>query len=161
MTQATVILALVALALAALAWRKGPGVAASGLLAGTRSLQAQLPLLLIAFTLAGLVEALVPTDLVRSWLGAEAGIKGVIIGCVAGGALPFGPYVVLPMAAAILAAGAGEATILAFVIGWMMWSTGRLAYEMATFGPGFTLRRMALFLPFPLAAGVVALLLLG
>jgi uncharacterized membrane protein YraQ (UPF0718 family) len=156
MTQATIVLAAVALTLTAVAWRKGNGLAARGLLTGAKSLRGQLPMLLIAFLLAGFVEALVPAELVRRWLSAEAGLKGILIGCVAGGMLPFGPYVVFPMAAAIRAAGAGDATIVAFVIGWMMWSTSKIAYEMATLGPGFTWRRMGLFLLFPPAAGVLA-----
>lgn len=161
MTQATIILAMVALALTALAWRKEKGLPTRGLQSGLKSLLAQLPLLLIAFLLAGFVEALVPAELVRRWLSAEAGLKGIIIGCIAGGMLPFGPYVVFPMAAAIRAAGAGDATIVAFVVGWMMWSTSKIAYEMATLGPGFTWRRMGLFLLFPPVAGVLALLFLG
>lgn len=163
MTQAIAVLAFVTLLLAALAWRKGkgPGLPGLGLQAGLKSLTRQLPLLLVAFVLAGFVEALVPAELVRRWLGAEAGLKGIAIGCVAGGMLPFGPYVVFPMAAAIRSAGAGDATIVAFVVGWMMWSTSKIAYEMATLGPGFTGRRMSLFLLFPPLAGVLALILLG
>ncbi len=161
MTQATVMLAVVTAALVGLAWRKERGLAARGLQMGLKSLQGQLALLLIAFVLAGFVEALVPAELVRRWLSAEAGLKGILIGCIAGGMLPFGPYVVFPMAAAIRAAGAGDATIVAFVVGWMMWSTSKIAYEMATLGPGFTWHRTGLFLLFPPLAGVLALVLLG
>jgi uncharacterized membrane protein YraQ (UPF0718 family) len=161
MTQATLVLAAFALALLLLAWRRDRALAARGLLIGLRSLRGQLTLLLLAFLLAGFVEVLVPPEAVRRWLGAEAGVKGIMIGCLAGGMLPFGPYVVFPMAAAIRAAGAGNATIVAFVTGWMMWSTSKYAYEVATFGPGFAWRRTILFLAFPPLAGVLALLIVG
>lgn len=158
MTEATLILAAVAAVMLVVARHKEPGLASKGLMLGLKSLSAQLPLLLTAFLLAGFVEALVPAEVVQRWLGVGAGFKGILIGSMAGAMLPFGPYVVFPMAAAIRAAGAGEATIIAFSTGWMMWSSNKLAYEMATLGPGFSWRRLALLGLFPPLAGVLALL---
>lgn len=159
MSQAVSVLVAVAAALTALALRHGRQKAVQGYLGGARALRAQLPLLLAAFALAGYVEVLLPADLVQAWLGAGAGLRGIVIGGLAGAILPFGPYIVFPMAAAVRATGAGDATLVAFTAGWMLLSTGRIAYEMATFGPGFTWRRLALFAPAALAAGGLALLL--
>jgi len=161
MTQANVLLAVVVAVLLALAWRREKGLAHRGLRIALESLRVQLPLLLVAFLMAGFVEALVPATAIQRWLGAGAGLKGIVIGSIAGGILPFGPYVVFPMAAAILRAGAGDATIIAFTTGWMMWNSSKFAYEAATLGPAFTWRRMGLFLVFPPLAGVLTLLLFG
>ncbi|MEW6522284.1 MAG: hypothetical protein AB1445_01725 [Bacillota bacterium] len=161
MTQTITVLAVVAAMLTVAARLRGPGLATRGWVTAFHSLRRQLPLLIIAFTLAGYLEAVIPQSFIRSWMGAGAGIRGILLGSVAGGLLPFGPYIVFPMGATLQASGAGTATMVAFVTGWMMWSTGKLAFEFATLGPGFTARRMAVYLVFPPLAGLLALLFFG
>lgn len=161
MTPAVIVLGLLAAGLTGCASRRRRGLALEGWLAGLGSLRRQLPLLLLAFAMAGYVEVLVPRGFIDTWLGAGAGLKGILLASLAGGLLPFGPYVVFPMAAALGEAGASVATLVAFVTGWIMWSTGKLAFEIGTLGPGFTARRMALYLIFPPLAGVLTLLLSG
>ncbi|MEM4719063.1 MAG: hypothetical protein QW330_03300, partial [Nitrososphaerota archaeon] len=53
---------------------------------------------------------------VERWIRlAESGLKGILIGTIAGGLAPGGPYVNLPLAAALLKSGAGMGTMVAFV----------------------------------------------
>jgi uncharacterized membrane protein YraQ (UPF0718 family) len=161
MRQTIFMLAAIALALSLVARWRGPGLVSRGWKTGLHSLRRQLPLLAIAFTLAGYLEAVLPRELIRSWMGAEVGFRGILLGSVAGGLLPLGPYIVFPMGASLRAAGAGTPTLVAFVTGWMLWGTGKLAFEFATLGPSFTLRRMAVYLAFPPLAGMLAWLILG
>jgi uncharacterized protein len=50
-----------------------------------------------AFLIAGYVRVLVPEDVVREWLGEESGLKGVLVGYLAG-TLTFGaPSSVFPL----------------------------------------------------------------
>ena len=69
-----IVLAIVALALALLAWRKdGPGLAFDGLRSGGALLVRVFPLLIAAFLTAGLIQALVTRETVTRWLGSESG----------------------------------------------------------------------------------------
>ncbi|HAI21833.1 MAG TPA: hypothetical protein DCM14_08070 [Clostridiales bacterium UBA8153] len=161
MRQTIGMLAVIALALSLAARWRNPDLATRGWKTGLHSLRRQLPLLAIAFTLAGYLEAVLPRDFIRSWMGAGAGLSGILLGSVAGGLLPLGPYIVFPMGAALQAGGAGIPTLVAFVTGWMLWGTGKLAFEFATLGPAFTLRRMVVYLVFPPLAGMLAYLITG
>lgn len=161
MMVATLILAVVAASLTAHTLWRNRGLALRGWALAVRSVREQLVLLLLAFVVAGYVEVLIPQHIVRQWLGTGAGLKGIIIASVAGGVLPMGPYVVLPILAALRAAGAGLATTVAFAVGWMMWSVGKLPFELALLGPRFAIRRTLLYLAFPPLAGLLAAWLFG
>ncbi|MXY59054.1 MAG: hypothetical protein F4Y96_00755, partial [Chloroflexi bacterium] len=69
------------------------------------------PALFLGFILAGLLTVLFPPRVVGRWMGDEAGVKGVLIGAAAGVLSPGGPYVMYPIAAALMHGGAGIASI--------------------------------------------------
>jgi ABC-type amino acid transport system permease subunit len=92
MDTTTLVLAVATAILLLVAFRQGRDVPLSGLQAGGRTLWRNLPLLLLGFAVAGLVQVLLPRELISRWLGAEAGAKGILIGCVAGGLVPGAPY---------------------------------------------------------------------
>ena len=96
-----------------------------------------------------------------NWSGtgrAEAGF-GNAIGSLVGGLIPSGPYVAYPIIVSMYKAGASLATVISFVTGWMLWSTSRLPFELALFGPRFSALRMALYLVFPPLVGLMVLFL--
>ena len=66
-----------------------------------------MPLLIFAFVMAGMIQTLLPHDLIAKWVGAESGLRGIILGTLAGAVTPGGPYVSMPIAAGLLRAGAG------------------------------------------------------
>lgn len=110
------------------------------------------PLLILAFIVAGLVKVLLPTDLVSQWIGKESGLKGIIIGAIAGGIMPGGPFVSMPIAAGLLKAGASPGTMVAFLTGWSLLAVNRLPLEIGILGWRFTMLRLAsTFLLAPLA----------
>ena len=50
-----------------------------------------LPLLILAFTVAVMVQGLLPHQLLSKWGGAESGMRGMLSGTIAGGFTPGGP----------------------------------------------------------------------
>ena len=95
----TVTMVMVGLAVALLIYAliRGGGLAKDGVELAGKTLWNALPLLLAGFLIGGLVQVLLPPELIQSWLGKEAGVKGVLIGCLAGGLIPGSPYVIFPV----------------------------------------------------------------
>ena len=113
-------------------------------------------LLLIGFLLAGLVQVLIPKNLIVSWLGNQAGFKAVLIGCVAGGLIPDAPYAAFPIAAGFYRAGAGLGAMVGFITAWSLWSVTRLPVEIALISPKAAILRYAITFIFPPLAGFIA-----
>jgi uncharacterized membrane protein YraQ (UPF0718 family) len=156
MDTTTLVLAGVAGVLLVIAFYRGNDLPRAGLLAAGRTLWRNLAILLLGFVIAGLVQVLIPRDLITRWLGAEAGFKGVLIGCAAGGLVPGSPYAVFPLVAALYQAGAGLGAVVGFVSAWSLWSVTRLPVEMALIGPRPALVRYAITFVVPPIAGLLA-----
>ena len=152
----TVILGVIAIALVIVGFIQGDGQHVAGLKsAGTMTLQV-LPLLIFAFIIAGMIQVLLPQELVARWVGAESGWRGIIIGSIAGGLSPGGPYVSLPIAAGLLNAGAGIGTMVAYLTGWSLWAVARLPMEVGILGWRLTAIRFVSTFIFPPIAGFIA-----
>ena len=132
-----------------------------GLRSGLDMIVEVLPLLLCAFVVAGMVRVLVPHELISKWIGAESGFRGILIGTVAGGLAPGGPYVSLPIVAGLLRSGAGIGTMVAFLTGWSLWAVGRIPMEVGILGWRFTAIRLACTFFFPPIAGLIAQAVFG
>jgi uncharacterized membrane protein YraQ (UPF0718 family) len=156
MDTATLILAAVAAVLLAVAFWRGRDLPLAGLLAAGRTLWRNLPLLLLGFVVAGLAQVLIPRDLITRWLGAEAGVKGVLIGCVVGGLVPGAPYATFPLVAVLYQAGASLGAVVGFVSAWALWSVSRLPVEMALIDPKPALVRYGITFVVPPIAGLLA-----
>ncbi|MGD2144041.1 MAG: permease [Anaerolineae bacterium] len=152
----TLVLAAAAAVLLTVAFRQGPTVALTGLLAAWHTLRRNLLLLVLGFVLAGLVHVLIPRDLITRWLGDEAGIKGVLIGCLVGGLVPGAPYATFPLVASLYRAGASLGAVVGFVSAWALWSVSRLPVEMALIDPRPALIRYAVTFVVPPIAGLLA-----
>jgi uncharacterized membrane protein YraQ (UPF0718 family) len=155
----TVIMGCVALVAVAVAYSKGQGQHVVGLKAAGKMTFEILPLLLFAFIVAGMIQVLIPRELVARWVGAESGLRGIFIGSIAGGLSPGGPYVSLPLAAGLLRSGAGIGTMVAYLTGWSLWAVARLPMEVGIMGWRFTFVRMCATFVFPPIAGMIANLL--
>ncbi|MGD1997275.1 MAG: permease [Anaerolineae bacterium] len=156
MDTVTLIMAGIAVVLLAVAFLRERSLPLAGLLAGARSLRRNLLLLLLGFAVAGLAQVLIPKDLVTRWLGAEAGIKGVLIGCVVGGLVPGAPYATFPLVAALYRGGASLGAVVGFVCAWALWSVSRLPLEVALIDPKPALIRYAVTFVVPPIAGLAA-----
>lgn len=152
-----ILLGMVLLALAAIAWNKGGGALAwQGLRNGTATLWSVSLLLVAAFIIAGLTQVLVSRQVIEHWLGVSAGWRGIFLGCLAGALIPGGPYVYYPIAGALLQTGASLGVLIAFITAKNLWTISRLPYEFALLGTHLTLVRFALTLVFPPLLGMLA-----
>jgi len=152
----TIILGVLALILLFVGYKGGEGQHITGMKSAFTMLVEILPLLIFAFIVAGMVQVLLPRELLSKWVGAESGIRGILIGTVSGGLAPGGPYVSLPIAAGLLRAGAGVGTMVAFITGWSLWAVSRMPMEVGILGWKFTLIRIACTFFFPPIAGLIA-----
>lgn len=157
-----IILALVAVVLAFLAWRQGgPELAQDGIHSAGKLLLQVFPLLIAAFLTAGLIQALVTEETVSRWLGSESGWRGIALACLGGALIPGGPYVYYPIAAALLNTGAGLGVLVAFITAKNLWSISRIPVEIALLGPQITIIRYIVTFMIPPLLGFVAEALFG
>jgi uncharacterized membrane protein YraQ (UPF0718 family) len=156
MDTTTLILAIVAAILLAIAFWRGRSLPLAGLQAAGRTLWRNLPILLLGFVTAGLVQVLVPRELISRWLGTQAGIKGILIGCVVGGLVPGAPYATFPLVAVLYQAGASLGAVVGFVAAWALWSVSRLPVEIALIDARPALIRYAITFVVPPIAGLLA-----
>jgi uncharacterized membrane protein YraQ (UPF0718 family) len=155
----TAIMGTVAVLLLLVGYWRGRGEYWIGLQGAVKLLLQILPLLFFAFIVAGMVQVLIPRHLLSRWIGEESGVRGILIGTVAGGFAPGGPYVSLPVVAALMHSGASVGTLVSFLTGWSLWAISRLPMEIGILGWRFTLIRLASTFFFPPVAGLLAQLL--
>jgi uncharacterized membrane protein YraQ (UPF0718 family) len=152
----TIVMGILAISLVIIGYKRNDGEYLVGLKSALTMTIEILPLLIFAFIVAGMVQVLLPTEILSKWVGNESGIKGIMIGAIVGGLAPGGPYVSLPIVAGLLKSGAGVGTMVAFLTGWSLWAVGRLPMEVGILGWKFTLIRLLSILIFPPIAGLIA-----
>lgn len=152
----TIIMGVFAIVLLFIGYYKGQGQHISGMRSAVNMTVEIIPLLVFAFIVAGMIQVLLPRELLAKWIGAESGMRGIFIGTVAGGLSPGGPFVSLPIVAALLRAGAGVGTMVAYLTAWSLWAVARLPMEVGILGWKFTLIRIASTFFFPPIAGLIA-----
>ena len=153
MDPSTLILAIVTVGLLIYAFFRDKTLPIQGIKLAGNTLWNNLLLLLIGFLLAGLVQVLLPKELVVKWLGEQGGFKAVLIGCIAGGLIPGSPYAAFPIAAGFYKAGAGLGALVGFITAWSLWSVSRLPVEISLIDPKVALIRYAITFIFPPLAG--------
>lgn len=156
MAEAVWVLILLSVALFIFAMKRKDGSHKKGVKIGADLFYSYLPVLVLAFLAAGLLEVALPPALVQYWLGAEAGWRGILIGSAAGMLVAAGPYVSFPIFASIAQSGAGIGTTVALLTSWSVMSLSKLPFETALLGPRFTLARFSLVLLIPVIAGFLA-----
>ena len=140
------------LVLLIIAYAQGKHV--QGLKAGMIMTIENMPLLILALMLTGLMQVVLPSDEFSRYIGSSSGIKAMLVAAFAGALFPGGPYVIFPIAAGLLRAGAGVGVIVSFVTGWSLWSLSRLPFEIGFLGWRIALIRVLTVLIFPVAAGM-------
>ena len=152
----TIIMGALAIIFLFIGYYKGQGQHVSGIKSALNMSVVILPLLIFSFIVAGMVQVLLPGELISKWIGAESGIRGIFIGTAAGALVPGGPYVSLPVAAGLLRSGAGIGTMVAFLAAWSLCSVARLPMEVGILGWKVTLIRVVCTFFFPPIAGLIA-----
>jgi uncharacterized membrane protein YraQ (UPF0718 family) len=129
----------------------GAALAATGRLLGSVWIE-----LVLGFLLAGLVDVLVPAQVLVRWLGAEQGARGILAGWAAGLLLPGGPYVLFPIMANLFAKGVGAGPLITLITAKTLVSPIRmLTYEAPLMGWPITLARFVPGVMVPPILGVL------
>ena len=157
MDTITLVMVGLAIVLLVFAFIRGKNIAVEGIKLAGMSIWNSLALILAGFLIAGLMQVLLPKELIATWFGDRAGFKAVLIGCVAGGLIPGSPYVVFPIVAGLYKAGAGLGAMVGFITAWSLWSVSRLPLEIALIDPKTAIIRYAITFIVPPVAGVLAL----
>ena len=150
----TIIMGVLAVTLVFLSYQKGVHI--QGLKTSGNMLLQIIPLLIFAFLIAGMVQSLIPREIISKWVGAESGFRGLLIGTAMGSIAPGGPFVSMPIAAGLLRTGANIGTMVAFLTAWSLIAFSRIPLELGIMGWRFVLIRLACVFFFPPVAGWIA-----
>ena len=107
------------------------------------------------FILMGLLEVWIPKEKIKTWLGGQSGIKGILLSILLG-TLPTGPvYVAFPLAAYLLGQGASVRNIILFLGSWAALKIPQMMLEIKFLGLQFAIVRFVLTLFFLLIIGQI------
>ena len=140
----TIVLCVLALTLATVAYLKDPGLPLVGAKNGFAMLTFILPRLVPALVLAGLMQVLIPEAVVSRYFGREGGIRAILVATAAGMFTPGGPMVSVPFMVALVA----------YMTSWSLFGIQRIiAWEAPLMGWRFVVVRIVPSLAFPVVAG--------
>jgi uncharacterized membrane protein YraQ (UPF0718 family) len=151
----------VAALLVVLVRRRRPGEAAASLESARSMILVGGPMIILGVLMAGAISALLPHELIQSWIGPGSGWRGLLVACAAGILIPGEPVLALPFLAGLERSGAAIGVIVALLCSWTLLGLSRLPVELGVLGPRLTLVRMAAALPVPVLAGALAQSLAG
>lgn len=155
--KATLIgLVAVTVGLLALAWSRGDDTLSRGLSTSASQFGRFLPVLVVAFLIMGLVDALLPEKLVETWLSDASGWRGLGIAWLAGLLTPGGSIIGMPLAAGLAKAGVGPGVLVTYLTSLAVLSVIRVPLEVGFYGWRLMLLRVLASLVLPLVAGLVA-----
>ena len=109
-----------------------------------KSFENILPQFLAILLLIGLSLAFLEKETITRLLGAESGANGMLLAGVIGSIIFIPAFVAYPLAASLLAAGAGYAQITLFITALMMVGIITLPLEIQYFGKAVAIKRTLL-----------------
>lgn len=114
-------------------------------------------LLILALIIAGMLQVLIPGEMISEHLGQNSGLKGILIGWGVGAVMPGAPYTVLPISASLLKAGSGIGPVMTMILSASIGvALTRIPYEIAFLGWRFTVLRIFSCFLVPIIGGVLA-----
>ncbi len=155
-----VLLWLLVLLLAFLAAMRSKNLFREGAWEGSRDFVVLIPRVLIGVVGSGYIAAVMPADLITTWIGPNSGVIGIVIATVIGAATPGGAVVGFAIGAAALKGGAGAPQVIAYSTAWSLYTIQRLLnWEIHMMAPRFVWLRAVISFPLPILAGLGALLI--
>ena len=131
----TIVLALLAVAFAIIAYLKDPSLPVIGARNGLAMLWFILPRLIPALILAGLLQVLVPQETVARYFGRAGGMKAILVASLAGVLTPGGPMISVPLMVVLANSGAGLPSLVAYMTAWSLFGVQRIiAWEAPLLG---------------------------
>lgn len=119
-----------------------------------------IPQLCVALLAAGFLAKLIPSDVIATYLGPEAGWSGLVVAAFIGPIVPAGPVLAFSIAALLERAGATPETLVAFITSWSLFTLHRIVtYEVPLLGGSFLKLRLLSVGIMPILAGLMAALI--
>lgn len=160
-TASLFMIAAAAIMLIVVYW-KSPAAANKGLNATGVLIIEILPRMVAAFTLAGLIQAIVPQEMIVSWMGQGSGLKGILIGMTLGGLTPGGPMTHFPVVASLYKIGVGVGPLVSYLTAWSLFGLQRIImWEIPFLGAKVVVLRVGVSFVFPFFAGWLCELIWG
>jgi uncharacterized membrane protein YraQ (UPF0718 family) len=157
MDTSTLIMFIVAAVMLVGVYLKAPESAEHGLKSGAALLIAVLPRMIAAFLIAGLIQAIVPQELIAVWMGKESGWRGIFIGMALGTFTPGGPMMQFPIVASLYNLGVGIGPLVSFLTAWSLLGFQRLImWEIPFLGPRVVAVRFVASIFMPVLAGWIS-----
>lgn len=143
--------------LGGIAYLKSPQLPVQAIKSGMQLLIKLLPVLVLAFFVAALIENLLPREVIVQWVGEGSGFKGILVGTLLGAIAPGGPMVQFPIVASLYKAGAHIGPVVAYLSAWALIGLNRvIAFEIPILGLHIALTRLVCSLIFPVIIGCLA-----
>jgi hypothetical protein len=127
---------------------------------GVRDFIVLLPRIMIGVVGSGYIAAIMPENLITTWIGPQSGLLGIAIATLAGAITPGGAVVGFSVGAAALKGGGGAPQVIAYTTAWSLYALTRLInWEVAMMPPNVVWLRAMVSVPLPLLAGIGAMLI--
>jgi hypothetical protein len=127
---------------------------------GARDFVLLLPRIMIGVVGSGYIAAIMPQDMITTWIGPNSGILGITIATLAGAITPGGAVVGFSVGAAALKGGGGAPQVIAYSTAWSLYALTRLInWEVAMMPARVVWLRAAVSIPLPFLAGIGAMLI--
>ncbi len=110
---------------------------------------------LSVFGLVGLLEVFVSPALIERLLGAQGGVRSLLVGDLLGSVAAGPPVAAYPVAAALLKGGAWAPGVATFIVSWTLVGFVSLPFEARTFGTRFAVARNLLSFVFAMVIGLL------
>ena len=150
----TLVLVVAAIVLAVVAYLKDPGLPWIGARNGASLVVLILPRLIPAMLIAGLMQVVVPQEVVSRYFGQQGGLRAIVVASLAGIITPGGPMVSVPFMVAAAHSGAALPSLVAYMTSWSLFGVQRIiSWEVPLMGWHFVGVRLLASLAFPILAG--------
>jgi len=152
----TIVLSLLALGFAVVAYWKDPGLPWVGAKTGLSLIWFILPRLVPALILTGMLQVVVPQQTVAKYFGHGSGVWAILMASAAGLLTPGGPMVSVPLLVVLANSGMAVGPLVAYMTSWSLFGVQRIiAWEAPFMGWRFVMIRVASSFAFPVLAGVL------
>ena len=150
----TLVLVVAAIVLAVVAYLRDPGLPLIGARNGLSMVVFILPRLIPAMLIAGLLQVVVPQEVVSRYFGRQGGMRAIVVASLAGIITPGGPMVSVPFMVALAHSGAALPSLVAYMTSWSLFGMQRIiSWEVPLMGWHFVGVRILASLAFPILAG--------
>ena len=153
--MSTLMLYAVTLLLLALSFRKNRQKTVLALKKSWKSFEGILPQFLSILMLVGIMLAVVDKSLISRLLGADSGVMGMSAAAIVGSVTLIPGFIAFPLAASLLAAGAGYGQTAMFLTTLMMVGLVTLPLEATYFGRRLAIQRNLLAFVYAVLSSVL------